>query len=43
MSWLLYGSTGWIGGMLNEMLTKRGETVHLVHNGAIFFFLFLVF
>ena len=30
MSWLLYGSTGWIGGMLHDMLKQQGQTVHLV-------------
>jgi dTDP-4-dehydrorhamnose reductase len=29
MSFLLYGATGWIGGMLTELLRKEGATVHL--------------
>lgn len=24
--WLIYGKTGWIGGLLGEILTKQGET-----------------
>jgi len=28
MSWLLYGSTGWIGGMLKPMLEAQAQTVH---------------
>jgi len=29
MSWLVYGSTGWIGGKVIEMLKAQGHTVHL--------------
>lgn len=35
MSFLLYGSTGWIGGMLQELLKAQGETVHLVRGGSL--------
>ena len=27
MRWLVYGSNGWIGGMVVKLLRKQGETV----------------